>query len=107
MDKISHARLVGKRPQPLQQFRCIGMIAELLKRSDLRPDGDEVAEDLHFWRATLDDCATRTGRLEADKKDEILRIGEALGKMMEDSPARCHAARRNNDGRILASVDFL
>src|SRR6266446_189992 len=83
------------------------MIAELLKGSDLSPNWDEVAEDLHLGRAALDDCSPRSGRLEPDKEYKILRIRQPLREMMENAPARHHAARRNNDRGILACIDLL
>src|SRR6266849_5447559 len=83
------------------------MIAELLKRCDLSSNWDEVPEDLHLGRAALDDCSPCAGRLEPDKKYEILRIRQPLREMMQNAPARHHAARRNNDRWILACIDLL
>src|SRR6266404_6805959 len=83
------------------------MIAELLKGSDLSSNWDEVPEDLHLGRAALDGCSPCAGRLEADEEYEILRIRQSLRQMVQDAPARYHAARRNNDRGILTCIDLL
>ena len=44
---LGRARFVPVRPQLLQHFRRIGVIAEVFKRGHLRANGHELGEDRH------------------------------------------------------------
>src|SRR5271157_1300903 len=68
---VNQVRLLGraaKRVQPLQQFRSVSVVAELLQRGDLCTDGNLLAKHLYLRSAVLDRESARTRRLEADEQ---------------------------------------
>src|SRR5438105_6248900 len=100
MYEIGDARFTRKGAQPGKQFWRIGMVAELLKCRDLRPNLNQIAEDLHLFRAAFDDEATRARSLKANEENGILRIGKALCQMVQNAAAGRHPTRRNDDDGI-------
>src|SRR5208337_2778829 len=111
MNQIRRGRLVAKSPQPFEQLRWIGVVTELLERRDLGADGHEVAVDLNFLGLAVgfvfDGETARPRRLEADEQHQILGLGQPLGQMMQNAPARHHAAGRNDDRRRKHGVNLL
>src|SRR6266699_1327659 len=107
MHEIRDRGLARKSAQPLQQFRRIGVVAELFERGHLRPDGDYLAEYLHFRRAAFYRGAARSRRLESDEDDRILWIRKSLREVMLEASARHHAAGGNNNQREPILIDLL
>src|SRR4051812_44330659 len=91
----------------MQEFRSIGVIAELFECCRASADRDETAKNLYFSSATLYECPSRSRSLKSDKQYEVFWIGQPLRQVMQNAPSRRHAARRNDDAGILTRVDFL
>src|SRR6516165_8369882 len=83
------------------------MIAELFQGSHLSLHGNLLSEYLDFLRAVLDVESSRAGRLKSDEQDEVSRVRQALDQVMQYASAGCHAARRNDDCRVLRLIDLL
>src|SRR5882762_5021422 len=98
MHEVGGRGLLRKRTQPFQQFRRVGMIAELFERGDFGPNGDRLAENAHFGSAVLDRSSPRPRRLESNKDHGISRIGETLHEVMQNASAGHHAAGGYDDG---------
>src|SRR5437762_10542719 len=107
MHGIRDRGLARKSAQPLQQFRRIGVVAELFERGHLRPDGDYLSEYLHFRRAAFYRGAASSRRLETDEDDRILWIRKSLREVMLNASAGHHAAGGDNDQGKLILVDLL
>src|ERR1035438_1842561 len=83
------------------------MIAVLFERGHLRADRNELAEDLHLGRAAFDDGSARSWSLKSDKDHQIFRVGQTLRHVMQNSSARNHPARRDDNRGKIALVDLL
>src|SRR5215469_1630980 len=83
------------------------MIAELLERSNLGPNGHHLAKNLHLRLAAFDPKAPRSRCLEANKNEGVSRVRKSLREMMLNPSTGHHPARRNNDGRELRLIDLL
>ena len=83
------------------------MVAELFQGRNLGPDGNVVAEDFHLVGFVFDGEAASAGSLESDEQYEIAWIGEALGQVVQDTPASGHAAGGNDDRGHVGFVDLL
>src|SRR4051812_37007950 len=92
VNQICRGRMIAECAQPLQQFRRVGVIAELLERCDLGSNGNVVTKNLDLLSSALDCKSARAGGLKSNKQDEISGIGQALGEVMQNASAGSHAA---------------
>ena len=74
--------------QPLQQFRRVGVITELLQRLDLGANRNLLPKDLHLRCAALDGETARARRLEADEQHQVSGIGQAQHQVVQHAAAR-------------------
>ena len=93
MHEVSFAWRTLESVQPLQQFRSVGVIAELFQGRHLRANRNLLTENLHLGGAILDGEPASAWRLEADEQYQVLRVGKPLHQVMQHAPAGNHPAR--------------
>src|SRR5208337_646170 len=106
MDQVGYLGRFVERLQPLQQFRRIRMIAELLQRGYLRAHRNDLSENLDLVRSVLDLTSASAFRLESDKQHQVLVVWQPLQEMVLYAASHGHAVRGDDDARIARIIDL-
>ena len=93
--------------QPAQQLGRVGVAREALEVADLGQHGDVSLVDPHDVRAVEQRAAERPDGLVAGDQQRVLGVGQAHAAVVQDAPAREHAARGDDHGRPLHRVERL